>query len=37
MNTDKPDTLSFSAQPLDWRGTLHQCFTAGLGFDLLTG
>ncbi|MDO5484196.1 MAG: DUF2169 domain-containing protein [Desulfovibrionaceae bacterium] len=37
MNIHKPDTLSFMAQPLDWRGTLHQSFTVGLGFDLLRG
>lgn len=37
MTIDKPDTLNLSSQPFEWRGNLHQCFTAGFGFDLLTG
>ena len=37
MTIDKPDTLNLSFQPFDWRGNLHQSFTAGFGFDLLTG
>ncbi len=38
MNTDDiPELLSFTFQPVDWLGKLHQSFTLGLGFDLLTG
>ncbi len=38
MNTDAiPEILSFTAQPLDLQGRLHQSLTLGLGFDLLTG
>ncbi len=38
MNTNGiPEILSFAAQPVDWQGRLHQSFTLGLGFDLLTG
>ncbi|MBO4301391.1 MAG: DUF2169 domain-containing protein, partial [Desulfovibrio sp.] len=38
MNTDSvPEILSFTAQPADWQGKLHQSFTLGLGFDLITG
>lgn len=37
MNILKPDQLSLTSQPLDWRGVLHQSFTVGLGFDLVSG
>ncbi|MCR5220361.1 MAG: pentapeptide repeat-containing protein [bacterium] len=37
MKTIVPEQLSFAAQPVDWQGRLHQSFTLGLGFDLLTG
>lgn len=36
MQILKPDILSCTSQPLDWRGTLHQSFTIGLGFSLLS-
>ena len=38
MNTDFiPEILSFTVQPFDLQGKLHQAFTLGLGFDLLSG
>lgn len=37
MEILKPDTLFCSSQPLDWRGTPHQAFSALLGIDLRTG
>lgn len=32
-----PEIISFAAQPVDWQGRLHQSFTLGLGFGLLSG
>ncbi|MEG2140779.1 MAG: DUF2169 domain-containing protein, partial [Bilophila sp.] len=37
MQIQKPEQLSLTLQPLDWHGKLHQSFTVGLGFDLVTG
>ena len=37
MEMIKPDTLFCASQPLDWRGTPHQAFSALLGIDLRTG
>lgn len=37
MEMIKPDTLFCASQPLDWRGTPHQAFSALLGIDLRKG
>ena len=37
METQIPELVSFSAQPVDWQGKLHQSFTLSLGFDLISG